>query len=78
MKRKIYIATSWSNSGTARIIASELRNSGHDVFLFCEPDGRPEGFDRFVFNGNDWKGKDLKKMEYIEFLGRQLQQSFAL
>ena len=68
MKRNIYIATSWVNSYVAKGVAKELRRLGHKVFLFCEAEYRPEGFDRFVFNGNDWKGKNLKKMEYIEFL----------
>lgn len=68
MIRKIYIATSWSNHELAEFITYELREMGHRVFLFCDANGRPKGFDTFVFNGNDWKGKDLKQMEYIDFL----------
>lgn len=66
--RKIYIATSWSNHELAESVTKELRERGHEVFLFCDFTNRPEGFDTFVFNGNAWTGKDLGKMDYIEFL----------
>jgi hypothetical protein len=68
MKRKIYIASSWKNANFVRALATALRCEGHRVFDFTDKKHRPKGFDTFVFNGNEWKGKALDKMEYKEFL----------
>lgn len=51
---KIYIASSWKNKYAVLTLACVLRQSGHEVFAFCE---RNSG--HFVFDAHDWRGRDL-------------------
>ena len=66
--RRIYIASSWKNSGAVRDLAIYFREQGHQVFDFTDIDNRPEGLDKFVFHASQWLGKALSEIDWLEFL----------
>lgn len=69
--RKIYIASSWKNAERVRKLANFLRESGHEVFDFTDPDNRPNNMDKFVFGAKQWaeySGKNPDQTEYKDFL----------
>lgn len=66
--RRIYIASSWKNAPIVRDLAVLLREQGHEVFDFTDPECRPSGFDNFIFHASQWMGKPLDQILWTEFL----------
>ena len=66
--RRIYIASSWKNASLIRAVAHVLRNRGHEVFDFTDPENRVAGIDNFVFRASEWPGKTLDEIDWLEFL----------
>lgn len=68
---KIYIASSWKNAEIVRTLADMLRNDGHSIFDFTDPNNRADELDSFVFSVIEWKkhsGKDPEQIDWKDFL----------
>lgn len=62
---RIYMAGSWKNEGKIKEVAQLLREAGHQVDCFCDPDHPAvAGWDRFVFRREDLKGWDDKSDQF--------------
>lgn len=68
ISRRIYIASSWKNAKLVRAIAHVLRNRGHEVFDFTDPENRPVGLDSFVYSALDAFNKPREEIDWLEFL----------
>lgn len=60
MPRKIYIASSWKNVHATRELAKVLRDQGHEVYDFTDPQN-------FIFEASE-PGRPREVIEWIEFL----------
>jgi len=68
MTRKVYIASSWKNVLGVRLLARMLRERGHKVFDFTDPNERPDNLNTFVFQASEWLGKALTEIDWLEFM----------
>jgi nucleoside 2-deoxyribosyltransferase len=59
-KRKVYIASSWKNVNSTRSLARVLRDEGHEVYDFTDPDN-------FVFEASE-PGRPRESIDWLEFL----------
>jgi nucleoside 2-deoxyribosyltransferase len=58
-KRKVYIASSWRNAETIRILAEALREHGHEVYDFTDPTN-------YVHNITEEAKEVRDKVDWIE------------
>jgi len=60
MTRKIYIASSWKNVRGTRALARVLRDEGHEVYDFTDPEN-------FIFEVSE-PGRPRESIDWLEFL----------
>jgi hypothetical protein len=68
---KIYIASSWKNENKVLAMADILRDRGYEVFAFVDPEGRPGGYDNFVFHAGIIEkrlGRSRNTFNFVEFV----------
>jgi hypothetical protein len=71
--RKCYIASSWKNADTVKTLAQFLRQYEMEVYAFCEPEGRPDDLDNFVFGAEQWDGPlPMDQTDWITFTKNHL------
>lgn len=59
--------------GQVKLLSALFREAGMEVYAFCEPEGRPDGLDAFVFEADQWDGPlPLEMMNWKKFMDSPL------
>lgn len=72
IERRIFVASSWGNVRQSQNLVDDLREHGHEVFAFHDPDNVPAGLEGFIFDAEDYQkrclGDSYAPIRWKEFL----------